>query len=192
MLATAADVPPELFDHILDYFGREFSIIRTPERRTESKRALSQCSLTCRFWASRCQPRIFEHITLRSLEDVNTLLGFPHTIRQYITDLSLDEKEPCIPWTHHVYSYRTARTPVFSRAMSLAHILDGACTPTSVRTLRSLHHSLPRRTPILYKDSYPLFIRSRLPCRNEQPYERPAVSTFSNFHAVTQSPVFDA
>ncbi|PSR76274.1 hypothetical protein PHLCEN_2v8568 [Hermanssonia centrifuga] len=78
MPATAADLPPDLFKNILDclqtssrspYHG-ENSIVAV------TKHELAACSLTCSYWATACRPRIFTHITLRSREDVYTLLSF--------------------------------------------------------------------------------------------------------------------
>lgn len=128
------------------------------EQLAESKRTLSKCSLTCRFWASRCRPWIFERTTLRSPEDLHTLLSFPTTIRLYITDLFLEETEPCIPWTH--IAYTCVRRQDFSPTVRLYHNLNGACTATSIQILRSLHQSLPKRIPNLIEDCFPLCIRN--------------------------------
>lgn len=149
MFASAADIPEELFELVLDILTRDVTLIRKPEDRAPAKRCMNRCSLVCKFWASRCRPRIFSHLTLRSIRDAHTLLSLSHTVRHYIVDLFLEETEPCEPWTHIVYR------AVASGKLSLdtiAHKLDGACTPTSVQTLRSLHPSLPQRTPVAFRD----------------------------------------
>lgn len=158
MVATAADVPPELFDRILDYLIQAVILARMPVNRTEERRTLSRCSLVCRYWSSRCRPRIFALITLRSREDLETLLSCSDTVRWYLMELTLEDTEPCIPWTHLVYA--KLRIGKFPAAMNMSHKLDGACTPTSVQSLRSLHPSLPRRTPNLIRDRFPLFIHN--------------------------------
>ncbi|EKM57165.1 uncharacterized protein PHACADRAFT_254747 [Phanerochaete carnosa HHB-10118-sp] len=90
---------------------------------------MSQCSLVSKFWAGRCRPRLFFRLTLRSLEDVNTLLSLPTAVKSYIFYLHLEEIQPSVPWTHHVYC--AVHDGRLSERSSLSHKLNGACTPTS-------------------------------------------------------------
>jgi hypothetical protein len=149
--ATAADIPPELFDRMLNYLVWDavwVSLYPSSDERKKKKRILGRCSLTCRYWASRCRIQIFDILTIRSLVDVQSLLGFTPIIRSYIKDLFLEETEPCIPWTHLVYM--RIRDGVLPQRISVTHMLDGACTSTSVQRLRSLHQSLPKQLPALF------------------------------------------
>ncbi|KAI0812498.1 hypothetical protein BC629DRAFT_1473327, partial [Irpex lacteus] len=69
MTSAASRIPPELFAGILFHVG-------IYDERIQAKRHLSACSLTCRYWAIQCRCRIFDSVTLRSLDDVQTLRGF--------------------------------------------------------------------------------------------------------------------
>lgn len=151
MPATAADIPEELFDRILGILAWDTAIsVYRPEAIAQGKQHLSLCSLVCRFWASRCRPYLFERLGLRSLEDAQFLLSLSPTIKRHIVSLSLEETEPCQPWTHIVY--RAVARGNFSPMIIVSHTLDGACTPTSVQTLRSLQPSLPQRMPVMLQD----------------------------------------
>jgi hypothetical protein len=153
--AMAADIPPELFDRMLNYLTWDATLVAAyhlSDERKEKKRILGRCSLTCRYWASRCRIQIFNILTIRSLVDLQSLLGFTPIVRSYIEHLFLEETEPCIPWTHHVYM--RIRDGVFPQHMFVTHTLDGACTPTSVQRLRSLHQSLPRQPPVFIWDNH--------------------------------------
>ncbi|KIP10763.1 hypothetical protein PHLGIDRAFT_493501 [Phlebiopsis gigantea 11061_1 CR5-6] len=158
MFATAADVPPELFDYFLDHLTRSSAPVHDPEKNRKRRQVLSRCALVCRFWASRCEPMLFHTLTLRSLDDIHTLLSLPAARRLHIRDLFMEQTEPCVPWTHLVYA--SAKAGEFIPNVHLFHKLDGACTPTSVQTLRSLHQSLPRRTPNLFEDNFPIQIHN--------------------------------
>ncbi len=81
---TGANIPEELFERILDFLDKEIvtawfipcssspSILLHGKER---KRALGRCILTSRYWATRCQPRIFEIIHLESKANVDQLLS---------------------------------------------------------------------------------------------------------------------
>ena len=155
MLASAADIPEELFDQILEFLT--LAVVYKPEDRAPAKHHMNQCSLVCKFWASRCRPRIFDHITLRSLKDAQTLLSFSPAVKRYVIDLFLEETEPCEPWTHLIYR-AVAHGDFSTYRFDFTHKLDGACTPMSVQTLRSLHPSLPQRTPVVIREAFHLYV----------------------------------
>ncbi|EKM57168.1 uncharacterized protein PHACADRAFT_183681, partial [Phanerochaete carnosa HHB-10118-sp] len=149
MLASAADIPEELFELVSEILTRNVTFIREPEDRAPVKRCMNRCSLVCKFWALQCRPRIFSHLTLRSIEDTQTLLNLSRVVRRYVVNIFLEEIEPCEPWTHIVH--RAVASGELSPD-TISHRLDGACTPTSVQILRSLHPSLPQRTPVAYQE----------------------------------------
>ena len=59
-MATAADIPPELFGNILEYTSddRVLEDINS-ESRLEMIKCLSACSLTCTYWAQASRDKIF-------------------------------------------------------------------------------------------------------------------------------------
>ncbi|PSS38075.1 hypothetical protein PHLCEN_2v55 [Hermanssonia centrifuga] len=71
---TGANVPEDLFERILDFLDEEIARWRHDEGKEKHK--LGECSLTCRYWARRCQARTFEHIRLQSEKDMDQLLSF--------------------------------------------------------------------------------------------------------------------
>ena len=131
-LATGADIPPELFDVILDCLD------------FWDKRTLGACARVCLYWASKCQPRLFERPQLNSREDILPLCQFERTPR---SDRLPRLRSSCIasttvsspPWLHHMsVSHKT-----WTRNNSVD--LDGPLPPQ--RTLRSVHFQLPRTSP---------------------------------------------
>ena len=75
LLATGADIPPELFDDILwfithDNYGHSTAIT------SSEKHVLSICGTVCRHWARDSRPHLFRHLKLRSGDDLESL----HTI----------------------------------------------------------------------------------------------------------------
>ena len=69
-MATAADLPEELFATVLAYVCPDLYDCAT----AEEKRLLSACSLTCVWWAQQCRRHIFEMLTLRSANDARARL----------------------------------------------------------------------------------------------------------------------
>ncbi|KAJ3559788.1 hypothetical protein NM688_g126 [Phlebia brevispora] len=110
--ATEADVPPELFDTVLSPMITITEDIREWTRRGTIEmtvRELGWLSLVCRHWAGILRPRIFSAITLRSRNDVDTLLSFTRNprsdISKYIQFVYLSQpltQYPYVPWTHTV------------------------------------------------------------------------------------------
>lgn len=154
MPATAEDLPPELFEHILWHVQRGSTSPR------ERKRVLSACSLVCRYWANQARNLMHSQLTLRSAEDIRTLTQFVRSpapawfqwpIYNSIACLILDktiafEK----PWTHHIYPLmellcgggpHTVSLPVCLRL----HIRFSAGTVTP--KMRSVHWDLPKTLP---------------------------------------------
>lgn len=69
-LASAVDLPPELFGPILYYVATTPSGHEMPHIRGHDKQTLMACSLVCVFWANRCRLVLFRGLTLRSVEDI--------------------------------------------------------------------------------------------------------------------------
>ena len=85
------DLPEELFERIIAHMG-------TGPEDGEGvidyrKEELGRCALVSRYWASRCQEKIFRRIEVRGAKDVRELLVMlerPGTaIAQYMRVLSL-------------------------------------------------------------------------------------------------------
>lgn len=119
MVATAADLPPELFPIIIGHlFDSSFLSIycRPPvddakvSALKDTKQHLSACSLTCLWWAQQCRPVVFQMLTLRSADDVRILQGFlahpsPRlpSIQAYIQVLGLQQSLDESTWIHRVF-----------------------------------------------------------------------------------------
>lgn len=114
-----------------------------------TKKQLSSCSMTCRYWANKCRPNIFHDLTLSSRTDARTLLSFiedPESkIGSWIASLALKQREPSIPWTHLIYASRS----LLDHGVSITHELSGSSPKLPLR-IRSLHPSVPRPLPLLF------------------------------------------
>lgn len=140
-LATAADIPPELFDVILAHI---YTLCG-------DKRVLSSISLVCRRWAYLMQPRIFWNITLRDRSDVNALCGFTLSRRSrvasYIREvkLSLDVTEgPSPPWVHTFCAVLVPRLHVVTQSYPWNISLDVIGPLPHSQTMKNVHNMLPK------------------------------------------------
>lgn len=156
--ASAANIPPELFERILFFFtfrDRDPVKIRHPKE-------LTPCALTCKYWARECRKKIFEFITLRSREDVETLFRFAQeggdsslSIARCLQRLKLEYTFPGQPWIHLIFLRDKTVLPYTSVSDLLIHSADSdAAKETSQRvlrgvTLRSVHQLLPRTLPVV-------------------------------------------
>ncbi|KAJ3555189.1 hypothetical protein NM688_g2711 [Phlebia brevispora] len=111
MPATAANLPAEIFDPIASFYRFDRSdgcYDRHNEPVGINKHNLGAIALVCRRWALACQPKLFENIQLRNLEDFNRLwelMNHPSSrIAGYLKtiDCALLEGEDSgsIPWLH--------------------------------------------------------------------------------------------
>lgn len=99
VFATASDLPSEIVNRVLDYLtDPDCCGLASP-----TKKDLSSCSPTCRYWAQRCQPRLFREIALRSRADVYELLALLKDSRicasRFIRGIYL-QVAPGDPWVH--------------------------------------------------------------------------------------------
>ncbi len=151
---TAEDLPPELFKTIVDSLVAPTSIADVVRKRfpldKACKHALGEISLTCRYFATRCRPFIFQVVSLRSRDDILTLRFFIESplskIRAYIRRINVqhDQDKPGAPWIHLLQVSLTQsllRTPHVE-----VKLADTACSPIQ-RKLRTIYIGLPRPLP---------------------------------------------
>ncbi|EKM49022.1 uncharacterized protein PHACADRAFT_202109 [Phanerochaete carnosa HHB-10118-sp] len=112
--ATAADLPPELIDDVVRWFccDKLQNLGLYGDWLGACKQELGLFSLTCRHWARRCRFHIFQDLTLRTREDLDTFLEFidpPVKVKPTMIDcllqLNISYSGPWLePWLHHVYA----------------------------------------------------------------------------------------
>lgn len=112
---TSSKLPYELVQHVLDTFapsmGNKNSLCARSHQKRD-KRGLVACSLTCRYWSSRCRPHLFDSIVLRSstdLQDLLSFLGHSPTLGVLLRHLEIDERHS--PWAHRVFLTLPTLTP---------------------------------------------------------------------------------
>lgn len=105
MYATAADLPAELVDRILDFIDPK--LIDEEPAVVMTKKELALVGRSCRYWAQRCQSRIFEELILRSAADVHSLLAFlrddKSCVSRFLHSLILQvypSRTPSEAWLH--------------------------------------------------------------------------------------------
>ncbi len=104
---TGENIPEDLFERILDFVVEKVPFDLADGKGGKKKRELDRCSRTCRYWAGRCQPRVFEVIRLRSQQDMDQFLSFIESplsrISGYIKHLYLIPKmSDSRSWIHLV------------------------------------------------------------------------------------------
>ncbi|PSS38087.1 hypothetical protein PHLCEN_2v67 [Hermanssonia centrifuga] len=145
---SGANIPEDLFERILDFLDEEIkpdtSLMWEEGRK---RRELVGCSLTCRYWARRCQPRIFEHTRLQSEDDMCQLLSFLESPLSHLSD-----------YIKHLYLIQhTSKSWILLlplRLLSLSPTINleirGDWDETHIKRfghLRSIHYMLPRAHP---------------------------------------------
>ncbi len=148
MFATGEDVPPELFEYVLDFIDNTADIFGNSSVVMD-KRDVGKCALTCRYWAQRCQPRIFDQITLRSREDVYELASFLDSplssVASYICRLKLEHKGSVLatPWVHLVPTLLLPKLSLVNHNPISLHLEN----PVYPGSIRSIHGLLPSSCP---------------------------------------------
>lgn len=123
------------------------------------RRRLSACSLTCRYWATRFRPHLFQKITIRSQDDASLFLSFvkcalvgwdpnvdgsmniaPHVWWLSVSLAQAQEQ----PWIHHVLMNRHLLPALSSVYMTLR---GTESSPTLNAPLLPLYDHLPRSLP---------------------------------------------
>ncbi len=109
------------------------------------RRIVGHMALTCKYWATQCQPVIFNVIRLRSgkdLEELLSLMASPLSrVASYIKRLSLWQYgRPDAPWLHLVALRLVPKLSLNTEdPINLSFYNDGAAA-----AIRSIHDGLPR------------------------------------------------
>lgn len=150
--------PPELFERLLWHLnGSPRSETTTNQRLVLSKRELSTCCLTCKYWAAHLRRRIFVTVTIRSREDWVTFVHFATStvfkpsIGVYVEYLTLQQTVPSEPWIHiPLICMPNGLTPSLYRLhVETKGISSGEERDLNPLTLRSVYQDIPGRFPPL-------------------------------------------
>ncbi|PSR97716.1 hypothetical protein PHLCEN_2v4274 [Hermanssonia centrifuga] len=112
----------------------------------KARRDLGQLALTCRYWASQCQPAIFRFIRLRSGQDLDELLALMASplsrVACSIKTLWLFEepRRSNAPWLHLVALRLVPKLSLHKIHLFLDH-------RSYQPAIRSIHDGLPRSHP---------------------------------------------
>ena len=130
------------------------------ERLKLSKKELSACSLTCKYWAKHLRRYIFRAITVRSREDWSTFVEFATSnivkpnIGKFVEYFTLHQTVPSRPWVHLALICRPKG--IFPSLHRLNVESQGAsamgAAPNSPLTLRSVYQDIPGSFPPLSAD----------------------------------------
>ena len=156
MVATAADIPEEIFERIvLNVAGHAAYMDNSIAWSREQKHAVSNCSLVCRYWCRLARETLFRTVTLRSpkdLYDFAAILDCPTPIGlEPVSYIALYiYAEPSLtdePWLHLMPAL------VLSKLTSPGQLyVDGSrlAPQNGGPWLHSLHPFVPRRLPNHY------------------------------------------
>ena len=139
VLATAADLPPELFQMILN------PTMRMPRVSLD----VATCALVCRTWARYAQRMLFEHVHLHTRDAVLRLLSLSEDsnsgTRQYVKSIclthTLQDTQPFLHLLPDLHRRNTLELAAYSGVKITGPL------PMGTRTLRSIHGMLPRSLP---------------------------------------------
>ncbi|KAI0799654.1 hypothetical protein BC629DRAFT_1591825 [Irpex lacteus] len=164
-LATAAEIPQELFDNIV-YFVRDslpdiLSLGDEDYKRGyyEKVRTIGACALTCVRWANLTRPRMLRKLVLRSPDDLRTLkclLRASHSPRisrigQHLETLIVYCSLERYPWFYDIQSLRSKGA---SRLREVSLYLYGPMPPSIYTQKNTIRHPLfygaPRTLPISF------------------------------------------
>ncbi len=133
-----ARIPQEVLLRILLFIWHGHGVNR------KERRDMGQLALTCRYWATKCQPAIFEMIKLRSGKDVDALLSLMASplsrVASYIKTLVLYHDQSNAPWLHLVALRLVPKLSLDTE--DPIHL-----SLTNVDGIRSIHDGLPRSHP---------------------------------------------
>ena len=140
--SKAAEIPEELFEHILWHVCTRRII------HEDYRRRLSVSSLVCRYWAHQCRPPLFHRIELRTPDDVKRFCEFLCTptlpglrpIPAMTHELRIVARNMDQPWFHLVFLL----IPKLQR-VQLAYLQP--CPTDGKWSWRTLHPFLPRSIP---------------------------------------------
>ncbi len=110
-MATGADIPPELFRHILlDVCENAIVLLglsREVPNRKEAIKNVTACSLTCVYWARICREELFWSVWIKNYEDMRAFLALVvdtparfMPISEYVWSTTLVQRVGDRPWLH--------------------------------------------------------------------------------------------
>ena len=161
MPISGADIPQELFEHILWYIEIHKNSYGVSKRSHEfaqvlaaSKRTIGSCALVSRYWAKVCRPRLFNNILLQTFEDlwgcIAVIDGSRSTelpaVSMYVHSIRCQPKPGGRPWIHLVQTQLRRRLPRFT---TIDLDLDDAYFYPGLTT-RTIQQGLPRAIPRMY------------------------------------------
>ncbi|PSS17138.1 hypothetical protein PHLCEN_2v3226 [Hermanssonia centrifuga] len=137
-----ARIPQEVLRRILLFIQGGYHFAQ------KQKDDVGQLALTCRYWASQCQPAIFKSIRLRSGKDLEGLLSLMASplsrVAGYIKTLWLvQEGRWNVPWLHLV-ALRLVPKLSLDTEETIYLSIDRSYEPAAIR---SIHDGLPRSYP---------------------------------------------
>ena len=142
--SKAAEIPEELFEHILQLVHDDYSSADDQEK----KRHLSLLGRICRYWARLCRPNLFRSITLRNPDDVKhfreildapAVLGLQPVASMVVAvKAKVAHKDP--PWIHLAMF-------LLDHKLRSDSGMEVELLPSAKNTWRTLHPSLPRAVP---------------------------------------------
>ncbi|EKM56465.1 uncharacterized protein PHACADRAFT_183117 [Phanerochaete carnosa HHB-10118-sp] len=148
--AGAADLPPELFEHILAYvspYDRMFGVAMT-------QRELGKLSLVCRYWARQCRPLMFNmKPTLDNLDDIQQLcrlvqspIQLTPSLRDCLKAMNTSYKGSWTYYWHHLSSNGIHQSET---TLQNVYVLDSSIDSQSTtgHAPRSWSTGLPRTLP---------------------------------------------
>ncbi|KAI0798623.1 hypothetical protein BC629DRAFT_236032 [Irpex lacteus] len=160
-MATAADIPPELFRRILldvcEDADRLLYLSRDVPDRKERIKNIAACSLTCAYWAHICRWELFHTVWIKNYQDMHVFSSLVANTPKRFTPISkcvgnaiLVQRAEDRPWIHLLRLQPSLfRCRDSARIRVHLHIEDGPNDAVSSRqsTGRRLFASLPRIPP---------------------------------------------
>ena len=153
-MAIAADIPPELFDHIL----RHITIMDGRLPGDGDKHAASVCGQVCRHWAHHCRQFLFHRLVIDSEDNLSRL----RALVQAVPPAGLQPIGEYLDWIVFRVAFSTAEKPWIHHLLlrpflgsntecdiNLSLFCDNAQGPDidSKDVGRGIFHGLPRTLP---------------------------------------------
>lgn len=164
-LATAVDLPEELFQVVLTFLCDTEIPIGDDIPFNLPRKQLGRLALTCRYWAHHICARQFSKAVLRSRDDALAFLSFakwnnPLGIAAFVTWLDLEYTISELPWIHLVFMASDRFPHARTTYLTLKGSSDSSSPERPVPVpLRSIHQSLPRSFPSSLSKCHRLTVR---------------------------------
>lgn len=161
-MASAADLPQELFEGILyyvcEYARRLLDLGTEMQNRKEAIKDVAACSLTCIYWARTCRRRMFRRLWVKSYEDLcaysQLVLSTPKTLTplsEHVTVATLVQHIDDRPWIYLLRLHPSRFSALLRADYIHIHVIDSpdnALAPPRPTHSR-LFARLPRAPPSL-------------------------------------------